>query len=194
VKQTVILLLLALIVSSCDRDCEAFDKSREIANWNFFPELNSEYTFVSDGQIRVFHKIRSELSPAETIKCSTDCSCIRYFSSMYEDNSLNLQSGVVYDQDDEYHPEPISYEIDYSEMEFDVTSSGEIIGIDADGVPLNPGMEFENLDTLTIGTTFYQKVLHLKFLGRDRGVTDAWIARGAGLMAFEEDSTMFVRE
>lgn len=191
-KQTIFLLILALIATSCDRDCEAFDKSREIAKWGFFPELKSEYTFEANGETRVFSKIRSELSPEETIKCFTSCSCIRRFSSMYEDHALNLQSGIVYDQDDEYRPEPISYEIDYFEMEFDVSPAGKIIGVGKDSIPLNPGIKFENLDTLTIGTTLNEKVLHL-MLGSGEDVTDVWVARGAGLVSFQADSTIYIR-
>jgi hypothetical protein len=192
-RRILLLIVLALSFSSCERDCEAFDRSREIAKWHLFPELNSEYVFESTNEERIFIKRRGEIDKFETIKCLSDCDCTRLFTGDYEDERLNLQCVIVYDQDGEFKPTPISYDFDYRTVEFDVTSWGEIIGEENDSVPMNLGIEYENIDTITFGNTLYDKVLHV-YLPNEADVSDYWIARGVGLVAFQEDSVRFIRK
>ena len=192
-KQTVVLITFLLMLTSCERDCEAFDLTRDIVKWHLFPERLQEYTFESDSLSKTLAEINYRISEFETIKCMDDCDCTRLLVSTYGDESNRFQSIIAYDQDDDYYTQPISYEIDYMELEFDISASGNIVGIDADSVPFNDYIDYEYLDTLTLGDSLYQDVLHV-IVPAEQGVTDMWVAKSAGMVAFQEDSVRYIRK
>ncbi len=189
-----IILILAFLTTSCDRDCEAFDTTREIAKWHLFPELDQTYIFYADDQERAFMKIRGNISEMETVNCAYGCSCTRGFSGEYSDEEIRIRCSIAYDPDnDPQFRLPIFYEFDGINISLDVTPAGELFGSGPDTTSTDPMIEFENLDSLTLNDNLYQDLLHLKMPEKAK-MSDYWIARGIGLVAFQEDSVLFVRK
>ncbi|NEN23964.1 hypothetical protein G3O08_10680 [Cryomorpha ignava] len=197
-RRIILLLVWAFIVSSCarEKECEAFDKSREIAKWHLFPALDSVYIFSSDNQEMRLTKERGILSELETKECgfNRSCDCRRYYIGYYGNDSHYIRSNIIYDEDGDpiYRP-AIFYEFDEIYAWFEVTSSGEMLRVADDTTSSDPVIEFENLENLTIDEQEYQDVLHL-LMPEQSEISDYWVARNMGLVALQKDSILFTRK
>jgi hypothetical protein len=193
-----LLLIWGCTADSCEggKECEAFDKSRDIAHWHLFPDLDSVYTFSSDTSEIVLMLERSRLSEAETLECGfkSSCDCRRYYIGYYENESHNIKSNIIYDEDGDpiYRP-PIFYEFDDIFAYWEVTQSGDMMRVADDTTSTVPFIEFENLDNITIDDQEFQNVLHLS-MPEQSSISDYWVAQFFGLIALEKDSVLYTKE
>ena len=193
-----LLLIWGCTADSCDgeKECEAFDKSRDIAQWHLFPALDSVYTFSSDTSEIVLTKERSVLSEFETLECGfkSSCDCRRFYIGYYENDSHYIRCNIVYDEDGDpiYRP-PIFYEFDDIVAYWEVMPSGDMQRVADDTTSTIPFIEFENIDNITIDEQEFQDVLHLT-MPEQSEISDYWVVRSLGLIALKKDSVLFTKK
>lgn len=197
-KRIILLFIWACIASACfgDRECEAFDRSREIAKWHLFPDLDSVYTFSSSDQEILLTQERGIISEFETKECTfkSSCDCRRVYMGRYTNDAHKVECNILYDQHGAplYRP-PIFYRFDGIHAWFEVTAAGEMLRVADDTTSTVPFIEFENLENIALDAQQYENVLHLRMPNQSE-ISDYWIARDMGLVALQKDSVLFSRQ
>lgn len=90
-------LILILLLSSCETQCGPFDRQSELMTIVLFPEQVQHYEFEQpnnpNAEILRLTKERFEFSEAYVEKCGNDCDCVSSHTTRYQFESLPMALG-----------------------------------------------------------------------------------------------------
>ena len=191
-KHTLIILFTFLFLFSCkERDCEAFHLNHPVTDWMLFPDRHQAYTFTQGTLNSTVFKTLENISGFEEIRCYY-CSCNQTYAMAYSNEQTDFFSAASYDSLNEGDTQ-ISYTIDGKPVLLYLTEEDRIKGQELDGTPYNDNLNYTLIDSLTIEEIVFHDLLNIQFSDTLR-ISQIWVEKGSGLVAYELGNDIYIKE